>query len=300
MSTEDTSQAVSGTPIRAGVMGWPISHSLSPRLHGFWLEQYGINGTYEAIPVEPDDFAKTLRRLADDGFAGVNITVPHKEAALDAVDAVDYMARRLGAVNTVVVGADGRLMGSNTDGFGFMENLHAGAPDWKADAGAAVVLGAGGAARAIVAALMDAGVSEIRLINRTRERAVKLADDLDGRVRLGPVGIFDWGDRGLALSEAALLVNTTTLGMAGQSPLEIDLAKLPTDAVVSDIVYTPLETDLLAQARRRGNVCVDGIGMLLHQARPGFAGWFGPVPDTADGLPEVDAALREHVLAGMS
>ena len=273
--------------IQAGVMGWPISHSLSPRLHGFWLEQYGIKGSYKAIAVAPDDFAKTLRRLAADGFAGVNITVPHKEAALAEVDAVDDIARRIGAVNTIVVQADGTLSGSNTDGFGFLESLKEGAPNFNVGQGPAVVLGAGGAARAIIVALLDAGVPEIRLLNRTQERAEQLAEEFGG-----PINVLAWEARDGALTDVSLLVNTTTLGMRGKPPLEIQLAMLPETALVTDIVYAPLATKFLQAAQQRGNQTVDGLGMLLHQARPGFKAWFGTKP-------EVSRALREHVLAGI-
>ncbi|MEQ8195376.1 MAG: shikimate dehydrogenase [Rhodospirillales bacterium] len=273
--------------IRAGVMGWPISHSLSPRLHGFWLAQYGIAGAYEAIAVRPEDFAATFRGLGKAGYAGVNVTVPHKEAALANVDELDTVARRIGAVNTVVVEADGRLRGSNTDAFGFLENLKAEAPAFDAEKGPAVVLGAGGAARAIVVALIDAGIPAITLLNRTRARAEALAAAI-----AGPIDVAPWEGGGDALRGAALLVNTTTLGMTGQPPLDLDLGNLPAAALVTDIVYNPLDTPLLKAARANGHETVDGIGMLLHQARPGFAAWFGVEP-------EVTPALRAHVLAGI-
>lgn len=273
--------------IRAGVMGWPVNHSLSPRLHGFWLEQYNINGSYEAFAVEPGNFANALQHLSADGYAGVNITVPHKEAALEQVDQADDIARRIGAVNTIVVQADGKLQGTNTDAFGFLENLKEGVSNFEFGQGPAVVLGAGGAARAVVVALIDAGVPEVRLANRTLERAETLAAQLGG-----PINVIPWQERADALVDAALLVNTTTLGMESQPALDIDLETLPTEALVTDIVYAPLETELLKTAQRRGNVTVDGLGMLLHQARPGFEAWFGVKPD-------VSLALREHVLAGM-
>ena len=275
------------TKIRAGVMGWPVGHSLSPRLHGFWLKQYGINGSYEAIAVAPDNFAQHLQKLAADGYAGVNITVPHKEAALEQVDQADDIARRIGAVNTIVVRADGKLQGTNTDAFGFLENLKDGNPHFDFSDGPAIILGAGGAARAVVVALIDAGVPEIRLANRTLERAEILATQLGGPIRVVP-----WQDRGEALADAGLLVNTTTLGMQNQPTLEIDLQSLPREALVTDIVYAPLETELLKAAQQRGNITTDGLGMLLHQARPGFEAWFGVKP-------EVSPALREAVLAGM-
>jgi len=273
--------------IQAGVMGWPISHSLSPRVHGFWLNEHDIDGSYEAIAVEPENISKALRRLSDDGFAGVNITVPHKEAALACADQTDTIAQRIGAVNTIVVQPDGTLQGSNTDGFGFLENLKSGVPAYQPAQGPAVVLGAGGAARAIVVALLDAGVPEIKLLNRTRDRAEVIADQIGGSI-----GVDAWEKRAAVLSEATLLVNTTTLGMNNQPSLDIDLAALPLSALVTDIVYAPLETELLKAARQRGNQTVDGLGMLLHQARPGFASWFGV-------MPEVSPALRTHVLAGI-
>ena len=272
----------------AGVIGWPVAHSRSPRLHGFWLDEYGIDGAYLPLAVKPEDFATVLRALPKMGFSGANVTVPHKEAALAGCDTVDDLARRIGAVNTIIIQADGALHGSNTDAYGFIESLRAGAPDWAAASAPAVLLGAGGAARALAVALLDAGVPALRLVNRTRSRAEALAADLgDARVTVG-----DWGDWTTCLDGAGLLVNGTSLGMEGQPPLEIALDALPADAVVNDIVYTPLETPLLAAARRRGNRAVDGLGMLLHQARPGFAAWFGVDP-------EVTAELRNHVLESL-
>lgn len=263
----------------AGVMGWPVSHSLSPVLHGHWLDSLDIDGAYVPLAVAPEDFAQVLAALPKMGFRGVNVTVPHKEAALAAVDEADALARRIGAVNTVIVGDDGKLTGTNTDGYGFLENLKGGAPGWGATQGPAVVLGAGGAARAVIVALIDAGAPEIKLVNRTRARADRLAQDLDG-----PVTVHDWDDRAAILAGANLLVNTTTLGMTGKDPLEISLDALPSDALVNDIVYAPLETGLLAAARARGNPVVDGLGMLLHQARPGFEAWFGQAPQVTDDL----------------
>ncbi len=273
--------------IQAGVMGCPISHSLSPRLHGFWLNQYAINGAYVPLEVRPEDCCQFIANLPEQGFAGVNVTVPHKEIAAASVDVLDTNARRLGAVNTIVVQPDGVLYGSNTDGFGFMENLISGAPGWAPSNGPAVVLGAGGSARAVVAALLDAGVSEVRLTNRTRERAQTLADEIGGTIT-----VIDWNDRSSVLDGAALLVNTTTLGMEGKPPLDLDLGPLPANAVVNDIVYTPLKTHLLEEAKNRTNPIVDGLGMLLHQARPGFRQWFGVEPEVTDDL-------RAHVLAGV-
>ena len=275
---------LSGRAMLAGVVGWPVSHSRSPRLHGFWLRQYRIDGAYLPLPVRPESLAAALRALPLLGFKGANVTVPHKEAALTIVDRASAAARRIGAVNTIIVEADGSLEGRNTDGFGFRENLRSHRPDWRPTAGPAVLLGAGGAARAVAVALLEDGVPEIRLVNRTVDRAERLAREIDGPFRVCP-----WADRGTVLADAALLVNTTTLGMTGQPPLDLDLAALPTDAVVNDIVYAPLETPLLAAARARGNPVVDGLGMLLHQARPGFAAWYGIEP-------EVTPALRAFIL----
>jgi shikimate dehydrogenase len=267
-------------PFRAaGVMGWPVAHSRSPALHGYWLRRYGIAGAYLPLAVPPDRVEAGLRGLAALGFAGCNVTVPHKEAALALADHAAPLARRLGAANLIVVRPDFTLEARNTDGFGFMENLREHAPDWHAETGPAVVLGAGGAARAVVAALADAGAPEIRLLNRTRGRAEALAADLGG-----PVAVLDWEARGAALEGAGLLVNTTSLGMTGQTPLDLDLAALPGAAVVTDLVYVPLATPLLAAARARGNVAVDGLGMLLHQARPSFEAWFGVAPEVTPEL----------------
>jgi shikimate dehydrogenase len=273
---------------RAGVMGWPVAHSRSPLLHGFWLKEYRIDGEYVLLPVPPEDLARSLRALPERGFAGCNLTLPHKEAALALVDHVDDTARRVGAVNTVVVHSDGTLEGRNTDVFGFKAHLAATVPDWNARSGSVVVLGAGGAARAVLAALIDAGAGEIRLINRHRPRAAALAAALGG-----PIAVMDWADRASALAGASLLVNTTSLGMAGQPPLDLALDALPKGAVVDDCVYVPLETPLLAAARRRGYRVVDGLGMLLHQARPAFAAWFGV-------MPEVSPALRSLVVADLA
>ena len=276
---------LSGRARLAGVMGWPIAHSLSPRLHGYWLQHYGIDGAYVPLPVRPERLGSALRALPDLGFAGCNLTVPHKEAALGALDEVAEDARRIGAVNTILVRADGSLYGWNTDIEGFAQSLIAALPEWSIAGKHAVVLGAGGAAGAVVAAVQNLGAEEVVILNRTRERAEALATDLGGAIR--PLA---WERRSEALSQAALLINTTTLGMLGKPPLSIDLAPLPTDAVVADIVYAPLETPLLAEARRRGHGVVDGLGMLLYQAVPGFEAWFGRRPD-------VTPALRDFVLA---
>lgn len=271
----------------AGVMGWPVSHSQSPRLHGFWLEKYGIDGAYVPLATAPETAAEAIRALPKLGFRGANVTVPHKETALRTVDHLTDRARRIGAVNTLIVQDDGSVLGDNTDGYGFIENLTQGAPDWQPAQAPAVVLGAGGASRAVVVALLDAGVPQVRLLNRSRDRAEALAAAFGAAVV-----VSDWAHRAEVLAGAGLLVNTTTLGMTGQPPLDISLDALPASAVVTDIVYAPLMTPLLVAAQQRGLAVVDGLGMLLHQARPGFAAWFGRDP-------EVDADLRAHVLAGL-
>jgi shikimate dehydrogenase len=270
---------ITGAAKLAGVVGWPVAHSRSPVLHGYWLEQYGIDGAYVPLAIDPINLRRALQTMPMLGFAGCNLTIPHKEEGLRAVDDYDASAKRAGGVNTVVVLPNGHLMGSSTDGFGFLAALRAQLTGFNAANGPAVVLGAGGAARAIVAALLDEGATEVRLVNRTPERASKLAKELGGEVR----GI-KWEDRNQALTGAALLVNATSLGMEGQPALELSLEALPTDAIVNDIVYVPLETELLAAARARGNPCVDGLGMLLHQAQPGFEAWFGVKPEVTQGL----------------
>lgn len=277
---------ISGKAKLAGVMGWPIGHSRSPRLHGYWLDRYGVDGAYVPLAVAPERAEQAIRALPALGFRGCNVTVPLKEIAFRTVDRLDATARRMGAVNTIVVGEDGTLSGGNTDGFGFLENLKAGCADWSAEQGPAVVIGAGGAARAVVVALLDAGAPEIRLVNRTVARAEELASDIGG-----PIKVVEWVSRETALDGAAVLVNTTTQGMTGHPPLDLDLQHLPPEAVVNDIVYVPLETPLLASARRRGNTVVGGVGMLLHQARPGFKAWFGVEP-------EVTPELTRFVLEG--
>jgi shikimate dehydrogenase len=268
----------------AGLMGWPVSHSRSPRLHNWWIERYGIDGVYVPLAVRPDDLGAALQALPKLGFAGCNLTIPHKEAALAVMDEVDGVARRVGAVNTVAVLPDGRLWGSNSDAFGFAESLKADAPGWRADSGPAVVLGAGGAARAVIVALQDLG-ARILVLNRTRARADELAREFACQAA-------DWEDRDRALEGAGLLVNTTSQGMTGEPPLEIALERLPPAAVVCDVVYVPLRTPLLQAAAARGNPTVDGLNMLLHQARPGFERWFGV-------RPEVTPELRAHVLASL-
>jgi shikimate dehydrogenase len=260
----------------AAIVGWPVELSRSPALHGYWLKQHNIDGHYGRLPVEPnraalDELVGFLKKTPN--ARGCNLTLPHKIDIMPLLDHIHPDAARIGAVNTVIKQADGTLEGCNSDGFGFLAHLQASAPAWKANAGPVAVLGAGGAARAIVCTLMDAGVPELRLINRTQDHAVKLGlafTPSDGR----RIAIERWDDRSEQLSGTTLLVNTAAVGMTGKAPLEIDLGKLPKSAVVDDIVYIPLETDLLKRARARGNTCVDGLGMLLHQGRMGFEAWF--------------------------
>jgi shikimate dehydrogenase len=271
---------LTGTARLAGITGWPVSHSRSPRLHGFWLDRYGIDGAYLPLPIEPARFPEAVRGLMLSGFAGINCTIPHKIAAFEVCDVVDPSARRAGAVNTLVF-EGGRIIGSNTDGWGFLENLRA--DGINPAAGPALVLGAGGSARAISAVLLDLGV-KVTVANRTRTRAEGLARELPG------LAVIDWDRRDLALADQALLVNTTSLGMSGHPPLEIDLDRGATGLTVADIVYVPLETPLLAAARVRQIRCVGGLGMLLYQAVPGFRTWFGVEPSVDEGLRRFVAA----------
>ena len=268
----------SGKAVVAGVAGWPVGHSRSPRLHGHWLRRYGIDGLYAPFPVPPEAFATAVRGLAAAGLAGLNVTVPHKAAACVLCDRLDGTAKRLGAANTLIFGPDGDIEGRNTDAYGFAEALKAGAPG-AAGGGPAIVLGAGGAARAVVLALRTLGYGPVRIANRTAAHAEAAA------AALGPgVETVPWRERAAALAGAALLVNATSLGMTGQPALDLPLDDLPPEATVSDIVYAPLETPLLAAARRHGCRTVDGLGMLLHQGRPGFRAWFGVDPAVDDDL----------------
>lgn len=270
---------------RACVIGWPVEHSRSPTVHRYWLKQYGLEGTYEKEAVRPEELEGFLGSLARKGYAGANVTLPHKKAALCAAESADQAAVTIGAANTLWLDPDGTLHASNTDSYGFMASLAQQAPDWNRDRRQVVVLGAGGAARAIVYGLIAGGAGKILLANRTRERAEALAQNF------GPaVEVVDWDDRHKALAACGLLVNATSLGLKGKPPLDLDLELLPADAIVADIVYSPLETPLLAAAKARGNRTVDGLGMLLHQAVPGFERWFGVRPD-------VTPELRAHVAA---
>jgi shikimate dehydrogenase len=273
---------------RACVIGWPVAHSRSPVIHRYWLKLYGLDGAYEMEAVRPEDIEDFLKGLGKRGYEGANVTLPHKEAALAAADRPDQAATAIGAANTLWLDAKGLLHASNTDAYGFMTHLEAEAPDWNKDKRPVMVLGAGGAARAILHGVLEAGASKILLANRTEHRAEALAQDFGSRVSVVP-----WEDRNRALAGCGLLVNATSLGMTGKPPLDLDLSALPADAVVADIVYSPLETPLLAAAKARGNRTVDGLGMLLHQAAPGFERWFGV-------RPEVTPELRAHVNLGAS
>jgi shikimate dehydrogenase len=281
---------ISGTTRLAGIMGWPVAHSRSPLLHGFWLREAGVDGAYVPLPVRPEHIAIALRALPALGFRGCNLTIPHKQTALSVVDRVEPLARRIGAVNTVIVTPDGSLEARNTDVFGFRENLREAAPNWNPTAGPAVILGAGGSARAAVAALADAGVVEIRIVNRTLSRAEAVARDLSTPATR--ITVHSWNEVNTVQRHAGLLVNTTSLGMIGEPPLLLDLTPLPPAAPVVDIVYVPLETGLLASAREQCHPVVDGLGMLLHQGRPGFEAWFGaPVQVTSELRAAIVATL---------
>ena len=263
----------------AGVIGWPISHSKSPRLHGHWLSRYGIKGDYIAMGVEPRDLEAAFRALPLLGFKGVNVTIPHKENVLKMATKVSDRASLIGAANTITFREDGTIYADNTDGYGFIENLRAGAPGWKASEGPALVLGAGGAARSIISALLSDGAPEIRLANRTRARADFVADQFGAKVK-----VVDWLHAEDAFDGVATIVNTTSLGMEGMPALQLSLKRAPKTALVTDIVYTPLKTPLLEEAEARRMRWVDGLGMLLHQGRPGFEAWFGVAPVVDDEL----------------
>jgi len=272
--------------VKACVIGWPIKHSRSPLIHGYWLERYGIDGVYTKEAVRPGALEDFLKAIPENGFSGCNVIVPHKERALALADKADALARRVGAANTLWF-EKGALNATNTDSYGFITHLDASAPGWDEASRPAAVLGAGGAARAVLAGLLERGAGEIRLLNRTRSRADALARDFGSHVMAG-----DWNARAEALEGCGLLVNTTTLGMEGAPALEMDLARLPGDAAVYDLVYAPLVTPLLATAAARGNRAIDGLGMLLHQAVPGFEKWFGL-------RPEVTVELRAAVAADL-
>ena len=266
------------------VMGWPVMHSRSPTLHNYLFVRHGLTGTYVPLAIRPADLQAALRALAPLGFSGCSVTIPHKEQALTIVDVVDPAARRIGAISCVAVQPDGSLTGINNDAFGFAHNILQHQPGWRADEGPAAVIGAGGGARAVVYSLADQGAREIRVVNRTFARAESLARDFGP-----PVVAVAWEERHRALEGAAVLVNTTSQGMTGQPPLDLTLETLPPSALVCDIVYVPMDTPLLAAARRRGHRTVDGLGMLLHQARPAWRAWFGLDPEIT---PELRAAVE--------
>lgn len=269
----------------AGVIGWPVAHSRSPLLHGHWLKRYGIKGHYVPLPIRAEHLAEALRVLPKAGFVGVNVTIPHKEAVLALADVVTDRAALIGAANTLIFRPDGKIHADNTDGYGFIANLRQNAPDWHPERGTAAVIGAGGAARAVVASLLDAGVPELRVANRTRLRAEQIRNEFGARVV-----VYDWGQVGNMLEGVGTAVNATSLGMDGKAALRVPLDALPATALATDLVYTPLDTPFLIEARERGCRTVDGLGMLLHQAAPGFERWFGHKP-------EVDEELRTAVLA---
>ena len=269
----------------AGVIGNPIGHSRSPLMHRHWLRRYGIRGDYVPLQVAESDLPDVIRALPRMGFVGANVTLPHKSAVMQLVDHLSDRAILVGAVNTLTFREDGTTFGDNTDGYGFMANVRAGAPGWDPKAGPALVLGAGGAARAIIVALADAGVPEILLTNRTRAKADALKTEFGQRIK-----VVDWVQAGNVVEDAAIVINTTSLGMTGQPDLRVPLDGLQPQTIVTDIVYSPLRTTLLQTAADMGCVTVDGLGMLLHQGVPGFERWFGK-------RPEVDDALRAAVLA---
>ncbi|MDO5529622.1 MAG: shikimate dehydrogenase [Paracoccus sp. (in: a-proteobacteria)] len=268
----------------AGVIGWPIAQSRSPLLHRHWLDRYGLSGHYVPLPVRPEHLAASLRALPKLGFVGANVTIPHKEAVLTVADIVTDRAALIGAANTLIFRDDGTIHADNTDGYGFIANLEQNAPDWLPDLGPAAVIGAGGAARAVVASLLESGVSELRIANRTRIRADQIKAEFGARVV-----VYDWAQAGNMLEGANTVVNATSMGMVGQPPLRVLLDALSPDALVTDLVYAPLMTEFLRNAQDRGCHVVDGLGMLLHQAVPGFERWFGR-------RPEVDEAARQAVL----
>ncbi|SDW12448.1 shikimate dehydrogenase [Roseicitreum antarcticum] len=266
----------------AGVIGCPIAHSKSPKLHGYWLSKYEINGYYIPLHVTEGDLERVVKALPAMGFRGCNVTIPHKERALALADIATDRARKIGAANTLTFKDDGQIHADNTDAYGFMQNIRQVWPEWSASVGPITVLGAGGAARAVVVALLEEGATDIRIVNRTRDRA----EDLVAAFGKGTTAA-DWADLPDLLPDTATLVNTTALGMAGGAPLDLSLDSLPKESLVTDIVYTPLNTNLLMSAAQRGCKTVDGLGMLLHQGAPGFAQWFGVMPEVDDDLRRV-------------
>lgn len=273
----------------AGVMGWPVMHSRSPLMHNYWFRQHNLAGTYVPLAIRPAGLAAALRALDPLGFAGCNLTIPHKQEAMKMVDEVDTVAKSIGAISCVVVRPDGSLAGTNNDCYGFIHNIRQEQPGWRADAGPIVVIGAGGGARAVCYGLAQAGAREIRLVNRTFARAKNIAEEF-----AGPLTALPWEQRHEVLDGAAMVVNTTSLGMVGQSVLDINLEKLPNSALAVDIIYIPLETPFLAAARKRGNATVNGLGMLLHQGRPAWQVWFGIEPAvTAELRAMMETSIRD-------
>ena len=264
------------------ILGYPIHHSKSPRMHGYWLDQAGVLGYYVPLEIHPDNFEDALKNMPKQGFRGANVTIPHKERALEIADYVSERAKRIGAANTLYFDADGKIHADNTDGYGFITNLKKGAPEWNAKAGPALVLGAGGAARAILDALITEETPKLYLTKRTKERAQALASEFGDTVE-----VLDWDNKNVVFSEVKTLINTTSLGMNGKGDLGLDFSQLTSAITVTDIVYTPLETDLLKHAKQRGCTCVDGLGMLIYQGIPGFSNWFGVAPKVTDELREL-------------
>jgi len=294
MAVNAGSEACENTPMAnpdrfllAGVMGWPVMHSRSPLLHNYWFRQHGLSGTYVPLAIAPATLAAALRALHPLGFAGCNLTLPHKQAAMTVVDEVDALAKTIGAISCVIARPDGSLAGTNNDCYGFIENLRQSQPGWRADAGPVVVIGAGGGARAVCYGLAQEGAREIRVVNRSLARAQEIANNFGG-----PLKALPWEQRHDALDGAAMVVNTTSCGMVGQPALDLKLDKLSKNALAADIIYIPLETPLLAAARARGNPTVNGLGMLLHQGRPAWKAWFGIEPQVTA---ELRALLEETI-----
>jgi shikimate dehydrogenase len=294
MAVNAGSEACENTPMAnpdrfllAGVMGWPVMHSRSPLLHNYWFKQHSLTGTYVPLAIAPATLAAALRALHPLGFAGCNLTLPHKQAAMTVVDEVDALAKNIGAISCVIARPDGSLAGTNNDCYGFIENLRQSQPGWRADAGPVVVIGAGGGARAVCYGLAQEGAREIRVVNRSLARAQEIANNFGG-----PLKALPWEQRHDALDGAAMVVNTTSCGMVGQPALDLKLDKLSKNALAADIIYIPLETPLLAAARARGNPTVNGLGMLLHQGRPAWKAWFGIEPQVTA---ELRALLEETI-----
>ncbi|MBR71950.1 MAG: shikimate dehydrogenase [Rhodospirillaceae bacterium] len=271
-----------------GVIGYPVSHSLSPVLHNFWIKKYKQNGTYIPFAVDPNKLNEAIVGIINLGIKGVNVTLPHKESVLKYVQQLTDNAKEIGAVNTLTLNKEGKIIGDNTDAFGFLANLKDFAPHLRFASQKAIILGAGGVAKSVCFALINSGISEVIVVNRNKERAEKIKEKFGSNIR-----VEIWENRDQALEDVSILINCTSLGMNGQPALEISLEKLPPDAVVNDLVYTPINTRLLIEARKRGHISVDGLGMLLHQAKPAFHSWF-------DIQPEVSIELRNHVLASIS